>query len=391
VSIRRAVRASLIACGVVALFLYPGRSSGLDFSETYPGLRVTPFVSERIEYETNIFQAPSHSQDDVIFRTMPGILLECGTGNNTLSAGYRAEILNFNRLTDQDAVHHFFAGQLELEFNRLRVSVRDDFAYTTDPPGTELTGRIRSTTNTFTPSVRYRVSERFSIGANASWSHVDFPTISVLTREEYFGGASVFWHFLPKAAVELNYNYGRKEFDDRNLRDVDRHFVLVALTGEITPKFSSTFRMGWEDRESQRPGISGYNGYVMGGDLTYRPVTQLSITLSADRSAQESSFANEPYYIATMGTLVVTYQLGPKLQFNVRVTGGNNSYPGRETVNGQTKFRDDTLVGWGGGVFYDIQKWLRVSLDYQHTLRDSNFPEFSFQDDKVAGTITLQF
>ena len=37
------------------------------------------------------------------------------------------------------------AGQLALEFNRFRLQLRDDFVKTTDPPGSELTGRIEST------------------------------------------------------------------------------------------------------------------------------------------------------------------------------------------------------------------------------------------------------
>ena len=33
-----------------------------DLGEWVPGLRLTPFLSERVEYESNVFQAPSHSR-----------------------------------------------------------------------------------------------------------------------------------------------------------------------------------------------------------------------------------------------------------------------------------------------------------------------------------------
>ena len=36
---------------------------------------VLPPESERVEYESNIFQVPSGSQDDVIFKTIPGVLV----------------------------------------------------------------------------------------------------------------------------------------------------------------------------------------------------------------------------------------------------------------------------------------------------------------------------
>ena len=158
-----------------ALCLASVPAAALDLGQWVPGLRFTPFLSERVEYETNIFQVPSHSQDDVIFKTIPGFLVEYGTGPNWVSAGYRAEILNFLRLSSQDAVHHIFLGQLHLESARLSFDLLDNFIKTTDPPGTELTGRIESTTNTLAPDVVYRLTDRFSIGANASWIHVNCP------------------------------------------------------------------------------------------------------------------------------------------------------------------------------------------------------------------------
>src|SRR3989442_6128834 len=56
----------------------------------------------------------------------------------------------------QDATHVFLLGKLALNFpGGLSLAVKEDFAHTTDPPGTELTGRIKSTTNVLPPSVEY--------------------------------------------------------------------------------------------------------------------------------------------------------------------------------------------------------------------------------------------
>ena len=48
----------------------------------------------------------------------------------------------------------------------LRIRLREDFAKTSDPPGTELTGRIESTTNIIAPDIEYALARRFSLGAN---------------------------------------------------------------------------------------------------------------------------------------------------------------------------------------------------------------------------------
>lgn len=382
---------TIVSFLLISLLVPLDRADALDLGDWVGGLRVTPFFAERVEYESNIFLTPSHARDDVIFRTSPGVLVEYGSGFNALSLGYRAEILNFLTLSDQDALHHLFAGQFQLEINRFRIRIRDDFVKTTDPQNQELTGRIESTTNTFGASAEYRLTDRLSVGVNGSSIHAEYPTVPELSRDEYLMGGSVFWRVLPKADVQVGYDYGRKAFKSVSLLDVDRHLFRVGLRGDLTAKLSSTFRLGFEIRDSQRPGVSGYQGFIMGGDWIYRPTERLTLTLVTDRGPQESGFGTQPFYVATTGTFFAIQQLNAKVAVSLRVTAGDHSYPGPETFNGQTQRRHDTLFGWGGGIGYDIQRWLRVGVEYVHTMRDSNFPDFSYQDDRISGTITLQF
>jgi hypothetical protein len=390
---------SLCAVATLALVLLGLNDSAraIDLSAWVPGLRLTPFLAERIEYESNVFQTPSHSKDDLIFRTIPGFLVEYGAGPHWVTVGYRAEVLNFLSLSNLDAIHHVLLGQAHLEFNRLSFDLKDDFVRTTNPIGTELTGRVESRTNTFLSSAEYRLTQRFAVGANAGWTNAHFPTLPLLDRNEYLAGGSVFWKFLPKTDLQVNYNYGRKDFETDTSRDVTRHLVLAGLRGDLTAKLSSTFRIGYEDRQPQQDtaGVKGYRGLVGGGDWIYRPTDRLTITLTTDRSVQESFIANALYYVQTSGSLAVSQQFGPKLTANVRVSGGQNAYPTKLSVDlnnpsSPARFRKDTIIGWGAGVGYDIQRWLRVGLDYFHTTRDSNFNSSDFKDDRIAATVTLQ-
>src|SRR5215510_7039286 len=115
----------------VTAFLVSGSSvSALDLGEWVPGLRVSPFFSERVEWETNVFQVPSHSTDDVVFKTIPGFVVDYTFGAHSLSGGYRAEILNWVHLTDQNTTHHIAAGQLRLDFPRLLLNLKEDFTRT---------------------------------------------------------------------------------------------------------------------------------------------------------------------------------------------------------------------------------------------------------------------
>jgi hypothetical protein len=369
-------------------------TAALDLGEWIPGLTLSPFLGERVEYETNVFQTPSHSQSDVIFKTIPGFLADYTFGPHSLSGGYRAEILNYVNLTSQNTTNHYFVTQLRLDFPRLLVNTRDDFADTSDPPGTELTGPIKSQTNVLAHEVEYALTQRFSVGGNFSWTYVNFQqSVDELDRNEYLGGASVFWHFLPKADLQLNYSYGAKDFSqstDGN-RNVTRHVATLALRGDLTAKITSTFRLGFEVRNPEASNGKAYTGLIGGGDWIYRPTERTTITLNTDRSVQESTFQTEPYYVSTSAALGARHRILPKLTLGVRAAGGFNDYPLKETVAWQTKFRQDTFYAFGGGVDYEIQRWLLVGIEFAHRVRRSNFNAFDFVDDKISGKITLQF
>lgn len=386
-------RIGAAALALLCLCLAPPAAAALDLGEWVPGLKLSPFLGERVEYESNVFQVPSHSQSDVVFKTIPGLLADYTVGPHSFSVGYRAEILRWLELTSQDTVHHIGVGQLRLDFPRLLVNVRDDFSQTSDPPNSELTGRVRSTTNVLAPETEYRLTERFSVGANYAWTRVRFddPDLApLLDRDEQLIGGSVFWKFVPRADLRLQYTYEQKNFTETGERDVNVHAATLGLRGDLTARLSSTFRLGVQGREATAVG-PGYLGPIGGGDFIYRLTEQTTITLVLDRSVQESSFEDTPFYVTTSGALGVQQRFGRKLTAGVRVSGGTNRYPTKQTVDGLTTWRHDDFFGGGVTAEYQIQRWLLVGIEYAHTFRRSNFDAFDFQDDRVTGKVTLQF
>jgi hypothetical protein len=371
----------------------------LDLGEWVPGLKLSPFFSEKVEYESNVFQVPSHSQDDVIFRTIPGLVVDYTFGPHSVSAGYRAEILNYVKLTDQNTVNHFATGLLRLDFPRTLLTLREDFARTNYPPGTELTGPVISNTNTLKPEAEYRLSPRFSLGLNYSWIHTTFDTQSIaalIDRDDQFIGTSFFWKFVPKADLFVNYSYGWTTFatsSDGN-RNYTSHNISIGLRGDITPKLSSSFQVGYtiEDPASDSStSQSGYDGLIFGGDTTYRPTDRITLTLSVQQARQESTFGTNPFYVTTNATLSAIYQILPKVTLTGRLGGGVNDYATKQFADGMTDWRRDTFILAGAQIDYDIRPWLRVGLEYSRTSRDSNFPSFRFVDDHVSGRATVQF
>jgi len=386
--------ASMVLATLLVLVLLRLPALALDLGEWIPGLKLSPFLSERVEYQSNVFQTPSHSKDDVVFKTIPGFVADYTFGTHSLSAGYRAEILRYLDLTNQDTVHHFGVAQLRLDFPRTLLNLRDDFARTSDPPGTELTGRILSTTNVFKPEAEYRLTQRFSLGLNYGWTHVRFDDqfiAELIDRDEHRAGAAVFWKVVPKGDVFFSYTYGRVIFTTATDRDYTDHLIAVGLRGDITSKLSSTLRVGYEIRDPDSSGQASFSGLFFGGDVTYRPTERTTITLATQRATQESTFGTDAFYVTTNGTLSVTQQLLTKLSVTARLGGGVNDYSTKQTADGKTAFRHDPFLLAGVQADYDIQPWLRTGVEYARTSRDSNFPSFRFVDERISGRVTLQF
>ena len=380
--------------GIAALCFIGSSAWALDLGEWVPGLKLSPFFSERVEYETNVFQTPSHPQDDVIFKTIPGFVLDYTFGAHSLSAGYRAEILNYVHLTDQDTVNHIAAGQLRLDFPRLLLTLNEDFVRTNEPPSSELTGPIESNTNLLTPAAEFRLTTRLSTGLAYIWTHVRYDQSSIgdlIDRDEHVIAGSVYWKFVPKADVGLSYRYDQTNFTVSTDRNYYSNEVRVGLRGDLTAKLSSTSYVGYLWRVGEESSQSSWNGVTFGGDLTYRPTERTTITLAADRKPQESTFDTNPFYITTDATMSAQHQLLPKLSIGARVGGGLNDYATKQTVNGDTDWRQDWFFAVGVQAEYSIQPWLRLGFEYLRTTRSSNFDTFDYVDNRISGRVTLQF
>ena len=397
--------AAVLAC--MGAFL-PWQARALTFEEQIQGLTVTPFLSQRVEYESNIFQTPNRTRGDMIFRTIPGFLADLTRGPFSLSAGYRAEIINYLTLSDQNALNQSGVIQLKVDMPRLKLQLRNDFTETTDPPGSELTGPIKSQANVLSPAAEYRLTERFSIGASYAWTHVHFPATSAspgspndqqnqavqqLDEDDQLAGATVWWKFLPKSDIGLSLQYGTQRFSNSSSRNTQREIVGLVLRGDLTAKLSSTFKIGIEHQEASSGGPA-FTGVVTGGGWTFQATERTQFTLNTDRSPQVSVFESAQYYISSSAWLGVRHEFpSRKLAVSLRVGVGEDSYNTKQpTANGvTTKYRLDTVLGTAVGVDYAIQPWLRTGIDYTFKQRTSNFNQFNYDDNKISGRITVQF
>jgi hypothetical protein len=383
---------SMTAVGTILLVAAPP-ARAMDMNAVWPdlnlpGFKITPFITERGEYQANVLLQPRNELDDFISRTIFGAVVELPFGRHRLDLSARAELLRFINNTQFDNEHYFLLANLALIYpGGLRIGVREEFVKTSDPPGTELTGRIESTTNTVALEAEYALAGRLSIGTNYAYTRVRFDTVPQLDRDEHTVGVTGFWKVTAKSDLLANVSYGVKDFESVTARDAERFFGTVGLRGDVTSRLSSTFRVGYEHREEG--GGRSSNAFVSSGDWTFVPTERTRFTLLTQRSFEESTFASNNTFTASLLTLLVQHRFGPKLTFNGRLFTGLNEYPNLDLDVNRFHRRSDFLLGAGLGLDYQIQRWLAVGADYTFGDRKSNFRNFDYTDHVIGVKVTL--
>ena len=353
-----------------------------------PGFRVIPFFTERLEYQSNVLLAPRNELDDLISRSIPGLIVELPFGRHRLDLVARAEFLKYLSNRQLDTRHYFLLGKLGLNFpGGLNVRVREEFAKTSDPPGTELTGRISSTTNTVGSEVEYALVQRFSLAVGYTFTHVSFDdTVTELNRNEHLAGVTGFWKMTGKSDLLANVSYGVKTFENDSTRDAERFLGTVGVRGELTSRLSSTFRIGYEHRATSGHTV---NTLISSGDWVFVPTARTRLSLLTQRSLEESVFQSNITYTATAVTFLAEQRFGPKVTANGRVFVGLNEYPNKDQDVDGFHRRTDRVMGAAFGIDYQIQRWLAVGAEYKVSDRKSNFSGFDYTDHVIGVKVTL--
>ena len=91
-------RLRVVVLAVALLCAAVSPAAAIDLNAVWPDLNLpgftfTPFLTERVEYEANIFQTPSRAQDDVIVKTIPGFLVELPFGPHRLEGTKQTPII----------------------------------------------------------------------------------------------------------------------------------------------------------------------------------------------------------------------------------------------------------------------------------------------------------
>ena len=407
----------------------------------FPRLSIEGRYSDNYYNREKDYNRGSFKDDALLITVSPGILLSLITRNTTLDLDYSLNSRGYFLEREEDRFSYFnqrgnalFRANLLRDFSVLLRDeiIKDEDITLIDPmltrevriakyirnlgggefiyqygDGREVSiGYFLTIVDYFSvdddnkrDEIRGRVTHRFNIRntgeATYRRSFVDYKTIRVgrynLYEDEVRGR---FMHyFTPRFSTGLNYGYIETHYDEPlGSLPIDYHIHDAALesTYDINRSLRVDGRIGLFMREVYVYGKEDdqwNKGLVYRAGITYTYPTFLGMV--AYEGGYGSNYINPErleYYNYWRLSGDTTYHIVRDILMLI----GRGSY-GVYRYPDSSNSRRDHIWNGGGGINYRIVDWLLLSLDYNHTARNSNTPGLHYVENTYLARITLSY
>jgi len=344
--------------------------------------------SSSLRWSSNIFRDESDEVDDLIWTLSPGFEVNVGRGvsNADLSIITRYDVLRYqdNSRLDTELFHIRAVGSYKTSRLDLNGSISYDEAQSTTGDQNVDDDLIEFDTFGASLNGEYRFSPKFSFGSGVRYSDKKYQTYEdrFADRETFTVPVDIFYELTPKVDLSIGYSYSKTDVEE-TLRPIfprvvsitplviatqsftgdfeqESHFFNVGARGNLLPKLSGFFKVGYRMRSSDDSinSLTDSNGVFVGTPgSTDRDDTGM-LGLDAD--------------FTWAATPKVTVRLGLSRDFGV---GGE----GQSTENTSTDL----------SASYSINSYFAASANLGYTLRD--YTESGREDDQYSGGLRLSY
>jgi hypothetical protein len=364
---------------------------------------VHPFVEVTEAYDSNIFLAPNHEKDDFITVVSPGIKLQVPFAGkrHLLEAGYRADLYAYVDHTNQNRQDQKAYMGLNFDFpGGLQIKAIDTFTHAAEVETHEFAGGKRFfNDNNAAAEVGYRFAEVWKIQLNYEniyHHYIDAPWHKESSYNDNAAGATLFYQFLPKTSILVEYRFTDTEYPyfDDDARDSVEHTVYGGLHWDPTAKLAGNLKGGYTWKRFEKQDVAEDNDdqtWSIAADLLWRATDTTQVQLKAERIYRDYLMVSNLYYLTTGGGITVSQKILTKLTASAFGYLVRDEFS-EKTFNpdtGRDQRRDDKLWMAGAGLVYAIQEWISAELSYAYRDRNSNFDFYEYNDHLVTFRVKL--
>ena len=202
-------------------------------------------------------------------------------------------------------------------------------------------------------------------------------------RESDTVGAGVYWNVSPRTSIFAN------------IKETDIDYRLAAQSGFDSDETSATIGIGWEpsyhtslvaevgnlEKDLADPGLSDFDSEIYAGRLSWSPSANSNVGIYVSKHTEESTEFIAPFTESELVGISFSHGFTDRLRGEAYVNSIDD-----DLIN----VRQDEILDFGIGIFYDLASWVTLGLNWNHTERDSTDPDAEFESNSYGLTATFK-
>jgi hypothetical protein len=367
-------------------------------------------VSDEYSYDDNLYRLPAQldvapsgiSRVDHINTTSMGgtgrlhyahqqVSLDLHVDDNRF--GRNASLNNtsgLGRITWDWLVSPHFSGTAGTDFTRTLAGFADNRFFAKD---------LVDTSEYFASAVS-RFTSRWSINGElreADTTHSAGPR-QIDDFHSRSGTVGVRYYLAEQSSVGVDYRYIDAYFPQpatfqgapfqRDYRDSDtRLLVKYAVTG----KASFDASVGYLTRHYLHSSFGSFSGNVWRASLQQQLTGKTQVQLSGWRELTAYLDAQSDYFVSQGGSIAPTWSLSGKISLTATASWTRQDYLSSSPSAVLLASRLDHVRSGQAALNYTPRDWLTVVVSYRYERRDSNRPQFPYDDRLASANMTIKY
>jgi polysaccharide biosynthesis protein VpsM len=353
-------------------------------------LKVNPFVSVAETFGDNVYFTSTDERNDSITTTTPGINLQLPFRTHSAGLEYYSVFTRYKKYTEENTTDGHAKGDVNMKFGSLfGLKLSDAYDNGHEPRSSSSTGFIEKyMTNAASASATYQLAGRSKLQIDYAKSLWRFKTSDYRNRGEDLASGYLYYRFLPKTSVFLEYDHKQTVFSQSDL-DLDNKTdsVLAGLTWEISDRAKGTIKGGATRKDYKSSDRTDFRGWTGSAEVQEAFSEDTSFSLTGKRSINESSVTDNRYLLTTGAYAELTHRLLRKLSIVFRGSYGQDNYS--DPIPPDTTIRVDRTTVYGTGLKYALKEWVQFTVDYNRKDRRSNIPEDDYLEHEYIFTANM--
>ncbi|MBI3995695.1 MAG: outer membrane beta-barrel protein [Nitrospirae bacterium] len=359
--------------------------------------------TERKECPDPSGKAAMEDAADLFTVFSPGLQLALPLQGHRFQAEYRGDFGRYQEFKTENYSDNTVKGDLFFDFPvGLSIRLKDDWKTGHDPRGfSQNVGLDFYHRNTAGADFGFRAGPMLRVAVNYTNMVLNYSRDAGNGLQQGNGfrdrtdntlGGTLYYRFLPKTSVLLEYSQTEVSFDDDDpfLGSVDSQVQrgYLGLTWEITARSQGTLK-GGTIRKKFDEADAEFSGGIVSLAVDHEMSARTTLHLDAERDVRESNLVSQPFYVSTGGRLELDHLIHSRVSTNLKGAYTRDQYPETMTVGAQTEKRLDDTWTAGAGLEYRPQTWLSLGLRYDHSQRRSNLDGLGYSDNLYAFRLGL--